>query len=211
MGEDAEAALPLAGRIRPTAQRAAEPPLVPREGGLGLPPLAVHPGVPAALGLLAEPPDHLPPVAGLRPLPAPVAAVERDDGGPHPEVLPGVAVVLLGIERGVGQHPVPGDGQGRLVQDGGELGGIVGRAGGDGGPGEEVAAGLDGDRQLGPQPGGVLAAGPLEEVPGRVAALQPGPVHRRGRLLADQAGLGRGRGGAEQEDELPFFSSRCSA
>jgi hypothetical protein len=58
----------------------------------------------------------------------------------------------------------------------------------------------------------VLAAGSLEEVPGRVPALQPGPVHGGGRLLADQAAVLCGRGGAEQEDdEVPLFKSRCSA
>src|SRR6478752_6848691 len=107
VGEYTEPALPLPGCIGPPAERTPEPPLVPAEGGLGLPPLAVHPAVPAALGLLAEPLDHLPPVPGLRPLPAPPAAVDRDDGGTDPEFLPAVPVVGLRIERGVGQHPVP--------------------------------------------------------------------------------------------------------
>ena len=62
-------------------------------------------------------------------------------------------MVLFTVERGVGQHPVPGDGQGRLGQDRAQLGGIVGRAGGDGGPGEEVALGIARDGELGPQPG----------------------------------------------------------
>ena len=66
----------------------------------------------------------------LGPLPALPAAVERDDGGPDPEVLPAVPVVLLAVERGVGQHPVPGDDQGRLGHDRAELRGVVGRAGG---------------------------------------------------------------------------------
>src|SRR5438876_9785326 len=39
VGQDPEAALPLAGGIGPAAQRAPEPPLVPGEGGLRLPPL----------------------------------------------------------------------------------------------------------------------------------------------------------------------------
>jgi hypothetical protein len=209
MGQHPEAALPLAGRIGPPAEGTPEPPLVPAERGLGLPPLAVHPPVPAPLRLLAEPLDHLPPVLGLGPLAAPVAAVERDDGGPHPEVLPAVPVVLLGIERGVGQHPVPGDGQRRLGHDGLELRGVVGRAGRDAGPGEEVAVRIDGDGDLGPQPRGVLAAGSLEEVAGGVAALQPGGIDSRGRPVADQAAVGCGRGGAvEEDDELPFLSSR---
>src|SRR3954462_9044443 len=101
VGQYPKLALPLPGFIGASAQGAAEPPLVPAEGGFGLPPLAVDPAVPAALRLLAEPLDHLPPVHGLGPLPAPVAAVDRDHGGPHPEVLPGVPVVVLGVERGV--------------------------------------------------------------------------------------------------------------
>jgi hypothetical protein len=42
-----------------------------------------------------------------------------------------------------------------------------------------------------------------------VTAFQPGGVDRGGRLPGDQAGVVRGRGGAEEEDdELPFFNSR---
>src|SRR5262245_48515908 len=93
VGEDAELTLPLAGGLRPRTEGAAEPPLVPTGVGLGLTPLAVHPAVAAPLGPLAEPLDHLPPVSGLGPLPAVGAAVERDDRGPHPEVLAGVPVV----------------------------------------------------------------------------------------------------------------------
>lgn len=212
VGEDAELALPLAGGIRPGTEGAAEPPLVPAERGLDGPPQTVHAPGSAPLGLLAEPLDHLPPELGFGPLPALAAGVDRDDGGTHPEILPRVPVVRLGIECGVGQNPVPGDDQGRLGHDRSELGGVIRRAGGDGRPGEEVGLGVAGDGQLGPQPGRVLAAGPLEEVPGRVPALQPGPVDGRGRFLTDQAAIGCGRGGTEkEEDDLPLFSSREAA
>src|SRR4051812_13896376 len=97
VGQDPKPTLPLSGLIRPGTEGTPEPPLVPAEGGLRLPPLAVHPAVARPPRLLPEPLDHLPAVRGLRPLPAPVAAVQRDDGGPHPEVLPAVPVVLLGI------------------------------------------------------------------------------------------------------------------
>lgn len=137
---------------------------MPGEGGLGLPPLAEHPAVPTPPGLLAEPLDHLPPVRGLGPLAAVPPAIQGDHGGPHPEVFAAVPVVLLAVERGVGQHPIPGDGQGRLSHDRTQLRGIVGRAGGDGGPGEEVARGVARDGELGPQPRRVLASGSLEEV-----------------------------------------------
>src|SRR5581483_7037599 len=98
VGEDPELALPLPGGVRPGAEGAPEPPLVPAERGLGLPPLAVHPPVPTPLRPLAEPLDHLAAVLRLGPLPPPVAAVERDDGGPHPAPLAGVPVVVLGVE-----------------------------------------------------------------------------------------------------------------
>lgn len=145
MGEHPELTLPLPGGVRPPAEGAPEPPLVPGEGRLDLPPLAEHPPVPGALRLLPEPLDHLPPELGFGPLPALAAGVNRDDGGTHPEVLPRVPVVLLGIECGVGQNPVPGDDEGRLGQDRGELGGVIRRAGGDGRPGEEMGLGVAGD------------------------------------------------------------------
>lgn len=43
----------------PRPEGAAEPPLVPAESALRLPPLAVHPSVPAPLRLRPEPLDHL--------------------------------------------------------------------------------------------------------------------------------------------------------
>src|SRR5687767_5199798 len=97
VGQHPELTLPLAGGVRPPAERAAESPLVPGEGRLDLPPLAEHPPVPGPLRLLPEPLDHLPPVRRLGPLPALPAGVDRDDGGPDPEILPGVPVVLLGV------------------------------------------------------------------------------------------------------------------
>ena len=212
VGQHPEVALSLSRVIRPAAERAAESPLVPGEGRLDLPPLTEHPLAPGARRLLPEPLDHLPAVRGLGPLPALPAGVERDDGGPDPEVLTGVPVVLLAVERGVGQDPVPGDHLGRLGHHPGELRGVVGRAGGDRRPGDEVGVGIDRDGELGPQPGRMLPPGALEEVAGRVAALQPGPIDGRRRLRADQAAAGCGRGGAvEEADGLPFFSSRPAA
>jgi hypothetical protein len=212
VGKDPKLALPLPTRVRPPAEGTPQSALVSAKRRFGLPPLTVHPMVPASRRLLPEPLDHLPPVLGLRPLPALPAGVQGDHGGPHPEVLPGVPVVRLGIERGVGQDAIPGHGQGRLGEDPGELGGIVGRAGGGGRPGEEVAPGVTRDGQLGPQPGRVLPAGSLEEIPGRMPAFQAGAIDRGGRLRADQAAVGCGRSGPEEEDDdLPFFSSRAAA
>src|SRR6188508_1746427 len=101
-------AFTLPSGLRPAPEGTAEPTLVPAERRFRLPPLAIHPLVPAPPPLLAEPLDHLPPVRRLRPLPAAAAAVQRDHRGPDPEVLPAVPVVLLAVERGIGQHPVPG-------------------------------------------------------------------------------------------------------
>jgi len=185
---------------------------VPGEGGLRLPPLSEHPPVPAPLGLLAEPLDHLPPIPGLGPLAPVPPAIQWDHGGPHPEVFAAIPVMVLTVERGVGQHPVPGDGQGRLGHDRTQLWGVVGRAGGDGGPGEEVALGIAGDGELGPQPRGVLASGSLEEVTRGVSALQSGPIDRCCWRIGDQATVLCGRSGTQKEDDIgPPFKSRCSA
>lgn len=203
MGQHPEAALPLPRLVGPPAERTAEPALVPAEGRFGLPPLAEHPPVPRPLRPGREAPDHLGAVP-LRRLPVVPARVDRDHRRADAQVLPGEPVVALGVEGGVGQHPVPTDGEGRLGQDGAELRGVVGRAGGGGRPGEEVALSVDGGGQLGP--GGALGPGPAGEVPGGVPALQAGGINRRRGPLADQAAVGSGRGGAEEEDDEPPFS-----
>jgi len=212
VGEHAEVALAFPGWLGLAPQGRAEQPLVPGEGALRLPALAVHPLVPAAARLLAEALDHLPPVARLGPLAAPVAAVQRDDRRAGAEVLPGQAVVLLAVEGGVAQHAVPADEQRGLLQDRAELGGVVTRADREGGPGEEVAAGVAGDGELDPRLGALGRAGPDEEVAGGMAALQAGGIDGGLGLLPDQAAALGARGGLKKEqDELPFFSSRAAA
>jgi hypothetical protein len=121
-------------------------------------------------------------------------------------------VVLLGVECGVGEHAIPEDQKRRQEQHRGELRGVVGRAGGDGGRGDEVRVGVEGGGQLGPTLGGVLALGTGDEVSGGVAAIQTGGVDGDRRLLGDQFGLDCGGDGAfEEVDEGPPFSSRPSA
>lgn len=146
----------------------------------------VHAVVPTTLGLLVEPLDHLPPVADLRPLPAPVAAVQWNDRGPHPEALLAVPVVLLAAERRVGEQPVPGDDPGRLGQDLAALEGVAGRTDGDGRHGEEVARLVRDEGEFGLEPGGVVLAGPLEEVAGeRGGGGSPAPSRRPPRSAAN--------------------------
>ena len=204
MGEHAEVALALPGRVGAAAERRAEQALVAREGALDLPALAVLP--------LGEAPLHLAAVLRLRPRAAPVAAVQRDHRGADAQVLARQAVVLLAVEGRVAQDPVPADDQAGLPQGRAELGRVVTGAEGDGGRGEEVAGGVAGDRELDPGLGAELPAGPLEEIAGGVAALQPGGVDGRLGLVPDQAALPCARGGLEEEqDEVPFFSSRRSA
>jgi hypothetical protein len=75
-----------------------------------------------------------------------------------------------------------------------------------------VGAGVEGGGQLGPGAGRVLALGPGDEVPGGVAAIQPGGIDGNGRGLGDQFGFECGRDGAfEEVDEDPPFKSRPSA
>jgi len=212
MSQDAQVALALPRLVRPAAQRRVEQALVAREGALRLPALAVDPLVPAALRPLAEAPPHLPPVAGPGPLAALAPPVERDDRGADAQALPAQPVVLLAIEGRVGQQAVPGHSQRRLPHGRPQLRRVVAGGRADGGGGEEVAAGVADDGELGPQPGAVLAAGALEEVLRSVAALQAGGVEGRLGLGANQAALAGARGGLEEEqDELPFFRSRLAA
>jgi hypothetical protein len=145
MGKHPESTLSLPRSIGPTTEGTSQSSLVPREGRLGLPSLTEYPTVLASLGLLAEPLDHLPPVLGLGPLAALTAAVQGNYGGPHPEFLAAMAVMLFAVECGVGQHSVPDHSQGCLDHDRTQLRGIVGRAGGDRGPSEEVAFRIAGD------------------------------------------------------------------
>ena len=212
MSEYPEKPFSTAGAIRPPAQRTSQPPLVPGERRFHLPALTVHPTMARPLRLLPEPLHHLAAILGLGPFPPLTATVEGNHGRADAQAFPSIAVVVFGIQGGIGEHPIPGHRENRLGQDGTELGGIVGWPRGDGGSGEEVTAGVAGDGQLGPQPRGVLTAGSLEEVAGGVPALQTRAIHGDGRLLADQTAVGCGRRDAQKEARnLPRFSSRPAA
>ena len=212
MCEHTKVAFAFARLFRLAPQRRTQNALVAGEDALRLPPLPVHALMLAALGLLAEPLHHLPPVATLGPLPPLTAAVEGDDRGADALVLATVAVVLLAVEGRVRQHTVVADNQRRLRHRRTELGRVVGRSKADGGRREEMASRVAGHGQLGPQPGVMLAACAFKEVAGSVPAFHAGGIDGGGRLVGNQAALACARGGlSEEQDELPFFSSRLAA
>lgn len=195
MGKHTEEALALAGFVGAPGDGTAEPALVAAEGALGLPPLAEHALAPVALVARAEVPGHLAAVPAAR-FALVAARVDRDHRRADPQLLAREPVVRLGVERRVGQHPVPGDAQRGQQKNGGELRGVVGRAEGDDRPGDEVRMGVDGGGQLGPTLGRVLALGAGDEVPGRVAAIETGGIDGDGRLFGDQFASECGRDGA---------------
>ena len=121
MCEHTEEALACAAVVGAAEQGAAESAFVPAEGALGLPPLAVHPLVPAPLLAGAEVTGHLGTIRPVRRAFVP-AGVDRNHTGPDPQTHPCEPVVLFGIECGIGQHPVPGDAQRGQQECGCELG-----------------------------------------------------------------------------------------
>jgi hypothetical protein len=212
MGQHAEITLLFTRCIGLAAQRRAEKSFVPTEGALRLPALSVDALVPAALCLLAETLHHLPTVARLWPLPTLVPSVDRDHRRADAQFFAAVAVALLAVEGRIAQHSVVTDRQRCLSHHRTQLRRVVGRPEADGRSGQQGAGGVAGDGQLGPQPGVMFAAGALEEVARGVPALQAGGIDGSGRLLRDQAAFLAARGGlVEEQDELPFFSSRLAA
>jgi hypothetical protein len=206
MCQHAQVALALAGGVGPAAQGAAERPLVPAEGALRLPALAVDALVPAALGLLAEALHHLPPVPRPRPLAPVPASVQRDHCRAHAQFLAAVVVAVFAVERAVGQHPVVRHHQRRLGHHRTQLWRVVGRTQADGRAGQEVAGRLTGDGQLRPESGVGFTAGAFEEVAGGLAAVHAGGIDGGGRLVGDQAALLGADGGLQKEqDEFLFF------
>ena len=120
--------------------------------------------------------------------------------------------MLFAVEGGIAEDTIPAHNERGLVESRDKLRGIVTRAGADSGRRKEMTAGITDDGEFGPQPGAVLAAGPLEEVLRGVAAFQAGGVNGRFGLFANQAALLGAHGGLEEEaDDLPFFSSRRAA
>jgi hypothetical protein len=212
MCQHAEIAFTFSRSVRTAGQRTPQPTLVTGKRRLRLPTLTEHPTVTRTLRLIAKPLHHLSSIACLGPLAALATTVQRNHGRPDRKVLAAIPMVSLAVESRVSQDAVPVHGQGRLSHDPTQLWRIVGRAGGHRGPGDEVACDVDRDGELGPEPRGVAASGSREEVSRGVTALQARAVDGSRRRVADQAAVGCGRGGSEEEaDNLPFFSSRWAA
>ena len=105
MRENPEQTFALAGCVGVAPQGRPQEPLVPAEHALRLPPLPVHPPVPAAAGLLAEPPDHLPAVLGLRPPPAGAAAALSATRGCTPRAVPIAELQAILLRQGAWLRP----------------------------------------------------------------------------------------------------------
>jgi len=212
MGQHTEVAFSFTRGVRSAAQRTAQPTLVTRECRLHLPTLAEHTTVSRSLRLLPKSLHHLTTVLRLRPLAALAPTVQGNHRRADLQVLAAITMMGLTVEGGVGQQTIPVHDQGRLGHDRTQLRRIVGRAGGHRGPGDEVAGGIDRDRELGPEPRGVPASGSLEEVSRGVTTFETGTVNGDRRRFADQAAVDCGRGGTmEKANDLPFFSSRWAA
>jgi hypothetical protein len=195
---------------RAGAQGRAQQLLVAREAALDVPPLAVDPAVPRPGRPPPEPPHHLPAVLRLRPPPTRVPAVQSDHRRPDPQAVAGQGVVGLGVVPGVAQERVQRAPAARRPHRRPELGRVLARPAADVGGQEQVAAGLQHGRQLGPAPLPPPAAAP-GEVAADVAGLVPGRIDRRPRLRRDQAALARPGDGVAEEGVGPFFSSSRAA
>jgi len=203
--------------VRPLAgpQRRAQQPLLPREPALDLPPLPVDAAVLGPAGLAAESPHHLPPILRLRPLPARVPSVQREDRRADAQPLTVQGVVVLGVEGAVTQERVH-----RATAAGGpdrrlELWRVLTRASRYARREEQVAPRLQDGRQLGPGALPPPLVGPLRppgEVPADVPGLEPGGVDGRPGSGGDQAARPRlGDGLPEEGIDPPFSSSRVAA
>jgi hypothetical protein len=194
----------LARGLGSSVQCGAQPPLVPRKRAFRLPALAVLPLRKAAF--------HLPTILGLGPLPPLATPVDRNDGAPHAQLFAAKAMILFAVEGGITQDAIPADDERSLVEGRGKLGSVVAGAGADGSCREEMAAGVADHGEFGPQPSAVFLAGPLEEVGGGVLTLQARCVDGRFGPFVDQAAVLGAHGGLdEEENDRPFFKSRCSA
>ena len=201
--------VPLAG-----SQRGAQVPLGPREPALNLPPLAVDAAVFGPPRLAAEPTHHLPPELRLRPLPARVPPVQREDRRADPQPLTGQDVVVLGVEGTVAQERIHRAAAAGGPHRGLELRRVLTRAAGHLCREEQVAPGLQDCRQLGPgalPPPLVGPLGPPGEIAADVPGLKPGGVDRRAGFGADQAARPRLGDGLAEEGIDPFFSRSRSA
>jgi hypothetical protein len=159
-----------------------------------------------------EPLFHLATVFGLGPLAALSTLVDRDDGRADAQLLAAEAMIRLAVEGGVSQHAVPRDEYGSPFHGRSKLRSVVTGTRAYRGGGKEMAARVADDRQLRPEPCGLLFAGARKVVAGGVLAIQARSIDGCLRLSVDQAAfLGAHGGRDEEKNGLPFFSSRGRA
>ena len=211
MGQHAQVALPLAGLVRPAAQRRVEQPLVPREGALGLPALPVQPPPFPPAPALARVPQHLGAVARLGPLPPLPPAVQREEGQPDALPLPAPDVLGFGIVAAVAQQGVERAARHRRTHGRPQLRRVLAGTFVDVGGQDQVTVDLDDGRQLRPGIPPVALASAPDEVAAEVPGFQAGGVEGPAGAAGDQAAGARPGDGGGERGIAPFCSSRRRA
>ena len=205
MSQNSEQAFPFLRRVVSGAQGGAEEPFVATDDALDLPALSVD--------AFEETPFHLPPVLGLGPAAARVAAIQGNDRAANPQLLAAQPVVAFAVIARVAQQagqPEVADG---LPHGRGELRMVVARATHDIRPGNQMALGVTDQCELGPAttPKATLSAA-FDEVGACLVTLQAGGVNGPLGLGGDQAEVtGALKNGRQQAVESPFFNRRSSA
>jgi hypothetical protein len=199
-------------RLRGTAasaQSRAEASLVLAKAALGMPALMVQ--------RTREVPSHGAPVGRLRPAPAGIPRVERDDAAPHSALLAAETVIMLGVIGRIGQRSLERKEGSRLTHCRGEVGRVLARSDAGNRAEDQVRMGVDDRGEL--RPGSLAmsrAPAAQAEVGADMPSLEPGRIHGRHRCSIDQArcmGTGDDRGLSAPEGP-PFSapaSSRCAA
>lgn len=200
MGDDPQAALDGVTGLGPGTEGRSKAVFVLGEGAFHMPAVAIDTAWKAFF--------HLATVAGPRPG-AEAAAVEGDDRRTDAQDFAGQAMVVLGVEAGLGQEPVDRPVTARWARRRSEARRILAGPLAHHRGGEQVAVGMTDDRQLGPEAAGMgPASGPPDAVARNVAVLRPGCVQGRLRPFVDQATrLGSIENGMKQGVESPFLAA----
>jgi len=142
VGQDAEEDFQTAVFGKSRAQGREQAPLVLREGGFDVVALSVL--------SLEEPSAHLSSVSGLRPLAAPDAGIEGDDGQAHVEAVSREPMIGFAVKGRVADGGIHGGMSAGLAQERRPEHTFVSGAAGDPDGQPEVGVGMAGDGQLGP-------------------------------------------------------------